>query len=133
MKSKLCLSHLPYKLFAMIVFIAILLIPTNCVLADANPPPTATNTPEVPPTEAPIPEPSNTPLPTNTPIPILTNTPESILDDAPDVAVPPPASNGLSLFNRALLVLLAIATVIVMGIIVYAIYYRTRGEGLDER
>jgi hypothetical protein len=46
---------------------------------------------------------------------------------------PPPTSvtGGLSLLNRILLMVLAVVTVGVMGVIVYAIYYRTRREGSD--
>jgi hypothetical protein len=70
-------------------------------------------------------------VPTSTPVPVQPSTVPEL--PAMATSVPPPTSvtGGLSLLNRILLVILAVVTVGVMGVIVYAIYYRTRREGSD--
>jgi hypothetical protein len=120
-------------LVAMVVFTA---FPAGKMLADANVP-TETPTSEPQPTAtitltaSPQPQIEATAFPTNVQV-IATDALDSALFATPG---PPPTSvtGGLSLLNRLLLVLLAIVTVVVMGVIVYAIYYRTRREGLEDR
>ena len=123
-------------IMAILVVVLFAAFPAGKMLADANFP-TETNTPEPQPTAtltltaSPQPQIEATAFPTNVQV-IATDAPDSALFATPG---PPPTSvtGGLSLLNRLLLVLLAIVTVVVMGVIVYAIYYRTRREGLEDR
>jgi hypothetical protein len=123
---------LPQQLILVLFVMAlILLIPGGDMLADSNVP-TVTNTPE--PTDTPTPEPP-TEAPetaaTNTPIPIPTET------ENPGGAIfstQPASGNGtrLSTVDRVLLMMLAFAVVIVIGVIVYIFIHQARG-GLGER
>ena len=127
-------SFWPYRImigsFALLGALGMLLLSVNAVQADANVP-TETNTPEPTATSAstdtPVPQPSDTPVPA-----APTDDPNSLLAATLPPA-PTPVTGGLSLLNRILLVILAVTTVIVMALIVYAIYYRTRREGLEDR
>jgi hypothetical protein len=120
-----------HLIFALFVMLLILLIPGGDMLADSNAP-TVTNTPE--PTDTPTPEPpTQTPqaAATDTPIPIPTETENP---GAAIFATQPPSGNGtrLSTLDRILLVILAFAVVIVIGVIVYIFINQARG-GLGER
>lgn len=112
--------------------LGMLLVSFDAGLADANVP-TQTNTPPPAtatsvPTDTPIP-----PQPSDTPVPVApTDNPNSLLPATLPPA-PTPVTGGLSLLNRILLVILAVSTVVVVALIVYAIYYRTRREGLEDR
>jgi len=125
-----------YLLMTLLVIVLFTAFPAGKMLADANYP-TETPTSEPQPTAtytltaSPQPQIEATAFPTNVQL-IATDEPNSAFFATPG---PPPTSvtGGLSLLNRLLLVLLAIVTVVVMGVIVYAVYYRTRREGLEDR
>ncbi len=133
MKPKSLFPYLVIVLGAVALFAV---IPAGHGLADANVP-TVTNTPEPQPTAtltltaSPQPQIEATSTPTNISV-IATDASNSAFFSTPG---PPPSSvtGGLSLLNRFLLVFLAIVTVVVMGVIVYAIYYRTQRESLTDR
>jgi len=129
-----------FQCFALVLLVVLLAlsVPQYHARADANPP-TETNTPA--PTETETPQPTNTSPPegseaTDTAVPIFpTNTPNNAGPESQPTSIPvPPSNGGLSTLDRILLVLLAFAVVIVIGVIVYLVYYQTRGEGgLDDR
>ena len=109
----------------------ILLIPSGDMLADSNLP-TVTNTPE--PTETPTPEP-----PTEVPETAATDTAVPLPTDTENpggaILATQPASDGgtqLSTVDRVLLMMLAFAIVIVIGVIAYIFINQARG-GLGER
>jgi hypothetical protein len=108
-----------------------MLVPVDYAQADANAP-TETHTPS--PTETSPPQPTDIPLATDTPIQFPTST----ISGGPDgeaafaTPLPMPPSGGFSTVDRILLMLLAVVVVIVIGVIVYLVYYRSRGS-LDDR
>jgi hypothetical protein len=133
---KSILSH-SYS-FVALVLLALLMglsIPIDSALADANVP-TETNTPA--PTETSTPQPTDIPpaaLPqaSDTPIIFPTSTPGELDGEAAFATpLPPPDSGGLSTIDRLLLMILAVAVVVVIGVIVYLVYYQTRG-GVGDR
>jgi hypothetical protein len=132
--KKISLLNAPAFYFAMIVMFLlgiVLWLPATAVLADSNAP-TETNTPEPTSTNTPIP-PTEEVSPTDTAIPMDTQSPDNILGATP-IPLPTAApSGGLSPLNRVLLVCLSVVTVLVIGVIVYLVYYQTRGSGLGER
>jgi hypothetical protein len=133
MKTK---SHLPARVcyLAIIAFLAlmmVLLAPNTGGLADSNAP-TVTNTPEPTNTNTSVP-PTNAVSPTDTAVPLNTLPPENILGAT---SIPLPTAvprGGLSPLNRFLLVCLSVVTVLIIGVIVYLVYYQTRGGGLGDR
>ena len=131
MKTKSLFIACCYTL-AILVFLAIatiLFAPTVEVFADSNAP-TETYTPEPTNTNTPAP-PTEAAPPTDTAIPLATNPPEGILAATPmPLPTVEPNGGGLSPLNRMLLVCLSVVTVLVIGVIVYLVYYQTRGGGL---
>jgi hypothetical protein len=133
MKTKLFGPYRTLMLGLLSLFVALgmVLASADSGLADANAP-TETNTPEPSATSAPTDTPVP-PQPSDTPAPAApTDDPNSLLAATLPPA-PTPITGGLSLLNRILLVILAVTTVIVMALIAYAIYYRTRREDLEDR
>jgi len=133
MKTKSLLHARAYYLAiaALLFLVMVLLVPNIRGSADSNAP-TVTNTPEPTNTNTPVP-PTNTVSPTDTAVPLDTLPPENILGATP---IPLPTSvprGGLSPLNRMLLVCLSVVTVLVIGVIVYLVYYQTRGGGLSDR
>lgn len=117
--------------FVFVTLIIFILLSSTAVFADSNAP-TVTNTPEPSITNTPAP-PTDEVLPTETAIPLATLPPESILGATPLPLPTAAPSGGLSSLNRILLVCLSVVTVLVIGVIVYLVYYQTRGGGLNDR
>ncbi|HBY08794.1 MAG TPA: hypothetical protein DEH22_13815 [Chloroflexi bacterium] len=114
------------KILLLLVLSLIILsaiLPLGIARADANAP-TETLTPEPTHTSAP---PEATQVPTNAPA-VATEAPLNPAFATPIPVPPTSILGGLSLLNRILLVILAVITVIVMGVIAYAIFDRTRRE-----
>ena len=111
------------------LLLLIFLLPTGEGSADANLP-TITPTSEPTATEQ-VDNGQSAATATLAPV-FPTNAPDT--DNSLMVTQPPPPTSvtgGLSLLNRILLLVLAVVTGGVMGVSVYAIYYRTRQEGSD--
>jgi hypothetical protein len=130
------ISLLPVSVFYLTIIVLfligmVLLLPTGLAFADSNAP-TVTNTPEPTSTNTPVPPTQENP-PTETAIPLATLPPEGALGST-SIPIPTAAPRGgLSPLNRMLLVCLSVVTVLVIGVIVYLVYYQTRGGGLGDR
>jgi len=133
MKTKSLLPARAYysAIAALFFLVMVLLVPNTKGLADSNAP-TVTNTPEPANTNTPVP-PTNTVSPTDTAVPLDTLPPENILGATPIPLPTSVPSGGLSPLNRMLLVCLSVVTVLVIGVIVYLVYYQTRGGSLGDR
>ena len=118
-------------ILALVAIALIVLVPSGEVFADSNAP-TVTNTPEPTNTPTPVPPTQEVP-PTETAVPLATQEPDNIMGATAIPLPTPELSSGLSTINRILLVILAIATVLIIGVIVYLVYYQTRGGGLSDR
>ena len=102
----------------------LVLVPMDPVIADSNQP-TVEPSPE--PTETSIPDPPTQASPSETPYPYPPTNNNPMVQE--QTAQPPV---GLSTTDRILLVSIAVASVLVVGMIVYLLFSQTRGEGLGD-
>ena len=116
-------------IFALCILALVVLIPGGGGFADSNEP-TVTNSPV--PTDTPIPDSPTPGPPSETPYP---NPPDGQNNIQMATAIPPASkpNGGLSTIDRILLVCIAVATILAIGVIVYLLYEQTRSGGIDNR
>jgi len=116
-------------ILALCILALVVLIPSVGGFADSNLP-TVTNSPE--PTDTPIPDTPTQAPPSETPYPYPLNDQNNV-----QIATAAPStlqsSGGFSTIDRILLVCIAIATILLIGVIVYLLYEKTRSGGIDNR